>query len=139
MRKESDAETFNCIICKEDRQHYSIGVCDHRKVCNYCSLRSRSLYKDKKCPICTTKLDYVFIFENIEKPSYSEMEKNKDYYYQDDEFEENGIYYSTVSAKEEALHLKSFLCPIKACQDGAFDNLQTLSIHINKVHKRYYW
>ena len=139
MRKESDAETFNCIICKDDRAYYSIGVCEHRKVCNHCSLRSRILYKDKKCPICTTKLDHVYIFENIEKPSFLEMERNKEYYYQDDDFEENGVYYSTVSAKEEALMLKSFLCPIKSCQEGAFDNLQTLCTHLNKVHKRYFW
>jgi hypothetical protein len=139
MRKESDAETFNCIICKEDRDYYSIGVCEHRKVCNYCSLRSRILYKDRKCPICTTKLDYVFIFENLEKPSFAEMDKNKEYYYQDDDFEDNGIYYSTMSAKEEALQLKSYICPIKSCQDGAFDNLQTLCTHLNKIHKRYFW
>jgi hypothetical protein len=67
------------------------------------------------------------------------MDKNKEYYYQDDDFEDNGIYYSTMSAKEEALQLKSYICPIKSCQDGAFDNLQTLCTHLNKIHKRYFW
>ena len=139
MRKESDADHFNCIICKEDRHFYSVGSCDHRKVCLYCSLRSRILYKDKKCPICTTKLDNIFIFENLERPSLQEIESNKEYYYKDDEFEENGIYFGSVSAKEEALQLKSYICPIRSCQDSVFENLQTLCTHLNKVHKRYYW
>jgi hypothetical protein len=139
MRKESDAEFFNCIICKEDRRFYSMGICEHRKVCNYCCLRSRSLYKDKKCPICTTKLDYVFIFESTEKPSFLEIDYSKQYLYEDDEFSENGIYYSSMNAKEAALQLKSFICPIKSCQEGAFENIQTLSLHLTKIHKRQYW
>lgn len=139
MRKKSDIDSFNCIICKEDRNYFSLGICDHRKVCNYCSLRSRILYKDKKCPICTTKLEEIFIFEWNEDPIYSEELKNKDDFYKDDGFKDNGIYYASISAHEEALKLKSFICPIKSCQDGAYDNLQTLCTHLNKVHKRYYW
>jgi hypothetical protein len=139
MRKESDSEYFNCIICHEHRNFYSMGVCEHRKICNYCCLKSRSLYKDKKCPICNTKLENVFIFDIHEKPSYSEMEASKQYYYEDDEFTQNGIYYSSMEAKEEALKLKSFICPIKSCNEGAFDNLQTLCTHLTKVHKRLYW
>jgi len=139
MRKVSDSGVFNCIICKEDRDYTSVGICDHKGVCIYCSLRSRILYKDKKCPICTTKLDYVFIIEVDDKSPIVELENNKEYFYKDDDFDENGVYFATVSAKEEALTLKSFICPIRACQEAAFDNLQTLSTHLNKVHKRYYW
>ena len=139
MRKESDSEIFNCIICKEDRHYFSIGNCDHRKVCNYCSLRSRILYKDKKCPICTSKLEEIFIFDSNEHPFYSDIEKNKEDYYKDDDFIDNGIYYSSILALEEAIKLKSYICPINSCPDKAFDNLQTLCIHLNKLHKRYYW
>ncbi len=139
MRKESDTNIFNCIICKEDRLFYALGSCEHRGVCIYCSLRSRILYKDKKCPVCTTKLDIVYIFEISERLSFSEAENNKDFYLPDDDFDSNGIYYATVTAKEEALKLKSFICPIKSCSEAVFDNLQTLSTHLNKVHKRYFW
>lgn len=139
MRKESDSGVFNCIICKEDRDYLSVGSCYHRGVCIYCSLRSRILYNDKKCPICATKLDYVFVMEVDDKSLISELEENKEYFYKDDEYDENGIYFVTVSAKEEALNLKSFICPIRACQDSAFNNLQTLCTHLNQVHKRYYW
>lgn len=139
MRKESDADVFNCIICKDDGHFYSVGSCEHKKVCIYCSLRSRILYKDKKCPICTTKLDYVCIFEKEEQPSIQEISKNLEYYYKDDDFEESGIYFGSMTAKEESLKLKSYICPIKSCTEGAFDNLQTLCTHLNKIHKRYYW
>jgi hypothetical protein len=139
MRKESDAEYFNCIICKEDRNFCSIGVCEHRKVCMYCALRSRILYKDKKCPICTSKLENIFIIENLDKSSFTQLNKNRDNQYEDDYVDINGIYYTTMSAKEESLQLKSFICPIKSCNEDAFDNLQQLCNHLNKIHKKHFW
>jgi hypothetical protein len=84
MRKESDPTILNCIICKEDRQYYAFGSCEHRKVCNFCAMRSRMLYKDHKCPLCSTKLDTVFIFETSERPSYESVFKEKDDLYPDD-------------------------------------------------------
>jgi hypothetical protein len=84
MRKESDPTYLNCIICKEDRYFYSFGSCEHRKVCNMCAMRSRMLYKDFKCPLCSTKLDVVFIFELGENPSYESVLKEKDDLYPDD-------------------------------------------------------
>ena len=138
MRKESEL-IFNCIICKEDRDYYSFGSCEHKGVCNFCSMRSRILYKDIKCPICTTKLEEVYIAEISESTDFAQMEKNKEDMYPDEDVKENGIYYSTMGSKEEALKLKNFACPIKNCQDGVFDNLQTLMTHLTKVHKRFYW
>lgn len=86
MRKESDSNIFTCIICKEIKNIYSFGVCEHRSVCSICCLRSRLLYNDKKCPICTTKLDTVFIFEINEKPSFKEAEQQKKYLYEDSNY-----------------------------------------------------
>ena len=85
MRKESDNYNhFNCVICKEDRIYYSFGSCEHRKICNYCSMRSRMLYKDLKCPLCSTKLDNVFIFEFSDKPTYEQVYNHRDDYYPDE-------------------------------------------------------
>lgn len=89
MRKQSDSTIFNCVICKEDRDFFSMGQCEHRGVCNYCSMKSRTLYKDMRCPICTTKLDFVYILENGDKTSFAELNGQKDYYYVDDDFKAN--------------------------------------------------
>lgn len=139
MRKESDSGVFNCIICKEDRQYYCFGKCEHRGVCNFCCMRLRILYNDKKCPLCSEKLDYVFIFEIEDRPSFKETDADKETMYTDSKFEENGIYYGAISAKEEALKLQNFICPIKGCKNGVFENLQVLTNHLSQIHKRFYW
>ena len=139
MRKESDTNPFvNCLICKEDKQFVSIGSCDHHKVCLYCTMKSRLLYDEKKCPICNTHLDYVYILDFKDLTNFKELDKNKDQYYEDDDFNKSGIYYTEIEAKEIALQLRGFNCPIKSCKSEAFENLQSLSTHLNKVHKRYY-
>lgn len=53
-------------------------------------------------------------------------------------FQQCGVFYTTISAQEQALKLKNFVCPIKSCQEICFENLQTLIIHLNKTHKRFY-
>jgi hypothetical protein len=89
MRKESDSNIFTCVICKETRDFYGFGICEHRGVCSICCLRSRLLYNDKKCPICTTKLDITFIYETNEEPSFKEAEAQKAYMYEDGNFKVN--------------------------------------------------
>lgn len=139
MRKESDAKPLvNCLICKEDKQFVSIGSCDHHKVCLYCTMKSRLLYDEKKCPICNAYLDYVYILDFKELKTFKELDKNKEQYYEDDDFNKSGIYYTEIEAKEIALQLRGFNCPVKSCKSEAFENLSSLSTHLNKVHKRYY-
>lgn len=86
MRKESDSIIFTCVICKEEKDFYSMGQCEHKGVCDYCCMKSRMLYKDMRCPICTTKLDYVFILEREDKTPFAELAKEKDLFYIDDDF-----------------------------------------------------
>ena len=138
MRKDSDSSIFNCVICKEDREYYSKGQCEHTKVCNYCSMKSRMLYKDIRCPICTKKLEFIFILEKLEKIPYKELINQIDDFYTDDDFDTIGIYYTTISAQEEALKLKSFVCPIKSCEEKCYENLDNLSKHLKDLHKRFY-
>jgi hypothetical protein len=102
-------------------------------------MRSRILYKDYKCPLCSTKLDNVLIYEFPEKPSYDSLSNFKDDLYPDDDVKENGIYYGSISAQEEALLLKNYICPSRGCNNGVFENQQLLNNHLGKVHKRSYW
>ncbi len=142
MRKEStssqNSPTFNCLICKEDRKYVSIGICNHRRVCLYCIMRARLFYDEKKCSMCNTNLEEIFIVDFSNKITYDELIKGKSYYYEDDEFDKCQIYYTEMEAKEEALKLRGFNCPIKNCKSETFENLENLIEHLNKVNRRFY-
>ena len=132
-RKESETRGYTCLICKEDRKFASIGSCDHKNVCLFCCMRLRILYHDMKCSVCNTKLDYVFISEidNNTFPLFDSLDKNKDEFYKDELFSSNGIYYESFTAKEEALKLRNFICPIKTCKSNAFETQQNLTKKIS--------
>ena len=40
-------------------QVVSIGKCNHKSVCERCSLRLVMLYDDARCPLCKAALDQV--------------------------------------------------------------------------------
>jgi len=103
-------------------------------------MRLRILYDDTKCSVCNTKLNYVFICEidNNNFPLFKDLDSNKDDFYKDEQFSTNGIYYESFSAKEQALKLRNFICPIKSCKSSAFDTLQNLINHLSYTHKRSY-
>ena len=48
-------ERAACIICCEPLLAVAVGACGHTEVCAACSLRSRTLYRDLKCPLCKTE------------------------------------------------------------------------------------
>ena len=142
MRKEStssqNAPTFTCVICSKEKELVSVGECDHRRVCSFCAMKSRLHYDYQKCPICLQTLDLIFIVEFSDKTPYKILVTKKDEFYEDEEFEKCKIYYTTIEGKEEALKLRGFNCPIKSCHSESFENLNSLTEHLNKVHKRFY-
>ena len=74
-----------------------------------------------------------------QKSAFQQLERERETIVKDDDFKENGIYYTSYSIKEESLKLRNFICPISNCADGSFETLKNLINHITKVHKRYYW
>jgi hypothetical protein len=142
MRKEStssqNAPTFTCVVCSKDSELVAVGSCDHRRVCSYCAMKSRLHYDYKKCPICLKILDLIFICEFTDKTPFVNLVKKKDEFYEDEEFDKCQIYYTTIEGKEEALQLRGFNCPLRSCKAETFENMSSLSEHLNKVHKRYY-
>ena len=113
MRKESNSsqncQYFTCVVCSKENELVAVGSCDHRRVCSYCSMKSRLHYDYKKCPICLKILDLVFICEFTDKTPFENLCKKKDEFYEDEEFDKCQIYYTTIEAKEEALKLRGFL------------------------------
>ena len=142
MRKEStssqNAQTFTCVVCSKEKELVSVGECEHRGVCSYCAMKSRLHYDYKKCPICLKILEIIFICEFTDKTPFKTLIKKKDQFYEDEEFEKCGIYYTTIEGKEEALQLRGYNCPIRNCHSETFENITSLSEHLNKDHQRYY-
>ena len=142
MIKESTSSqnslTFTCIICGQEKELVCVGECNHRGVCSYCAMKSRLHYDYKKCPICLKILDIIFIVDIIDKTPYKALISKKDEFFEDEEFEKCQIYYTTMEGKEEALNLRGFNCPIKNCHSESFENLNSLSEHLNETHQRFY-
>ena len=95
------------------------------------------LLDEMRCPICLKILDLVFICEFTDKTPFVNLVKKKDEFYEDEEFDKCQIYYTTIEGKEEALQLRGFNCPLRSCKSETFENMSSLSEHLNKVHKRY--
>ena len=138
LASSQNASNFICIICGKEKELVSVGICDHRSVCSFCAMKSRLLYDYKKCPICLKILDEIYICEFNDKTPYQTLITKKDEFYKDEEFEKCGIYYTTKEGKEEALNLRGFNCPIRNCHSESFENINSLSEHLNKVHKCFY-
>ena len=142
MRKESNSSQnspyFTCVVCSKENELVAVGSCDHRRVCSYCSMKSRLHYDYRKCPICLKILDLIFICDFTDKTPFENLCKRKDEFYEDEEFDKCQIYYTTIEGKEEALKLRGFNCPLRSCKADTFENMNSLSEHLSKIHKRYY-
>ena len=130
--------SFTCIICGNEEELVSIGECNHTRVCFFCAMKSRLHYDYKKCPVCLKFLDIIFICEITNIIPYEILIKKKENFYEDEEFDKYGIYYTTKEGKQKALKLRGFNCPIKNCHKKDFDNINKLSTHLKKYHKSFY-
>ena len=54
----------HCILCLNEIKFFALGECDHKNVCNTCSLRMRLILEDEQCPICKADLDEIVISDD---------------------------------------------------------------------------
>ena len=139
IKKSSDEIT--CVICGEKLSFYSIGKCNHKEICYYCTIKNREFYDDIKCPLCNTNLSLVFICPISEIKPFEELSKDLSSYYQiDEENSKNlGIYYTDITAYEAAIQLNIYKCPMEYCtKTEAFDTYEELANHLLLNHQRFY-
>jgi hypothetical protein len=136
-RKHSEDEN-QCLVCSHSQKYFTVSECNHAKVCLICSYKSRTVYSDNKCPFCA-KINLEVIAFEYEKGMEVDFSKiNKSDCYKDQNYEKNGILYIDINAKEEILEKTSFKCPIANCSKSLFEDFNSLSLHLNKEHRRYY-
>ncbi|KAI3980823.1 hypothetical protein MKX01_025388 [Papaver californicum] len=51
----------SCAVCAESLEWVAYGPCGHREVCSTCVSRLRFICEDRKCCICKTESDVVFV------------------------------------------------------------------------------
>ena len=133
--QENDSQ---CVICGEKIEYYSIGQCNHREICYYCTLKNRTFYNDKKCPLCNTNLEIVFISPKSEIYSFEELSKKElSSYYKDNDSDEIGVYYTDITSLETSLQLKLYKCPIDYCvKEEPFNSYEDLVQHLKDNHQK---
>nr|XP_004295579.2 PREDICTED: E3 ubiquitin-protein ligase hel2-like [Fragaria vesca subsp. vesca] len=50
-----------CAVCVEALEWVAYGVCGHKEVCSICVARLRFICQDRRCCVCKTESDYVFV------------------------------------------------------------------------------
>ncbi len=112
--------------------YFALGPCNHRDLCDKCSLRMRECYKDNSCPLCKNAIEHVIYTRDTSK-KYEEYDTKQMWY---DEllkahFEDEAHYTKTLT-------LWDFVCP--ECQDrkSKFNGLFALQKHIKTAHQLYY-
>ena len=140
MEDIKDESNSQCVICGEKMEYYSIGQCNHKEICYYCTLKNRTFYNDKKCPLCNQTLDIVYISPKTETKSYEELSKEDlSSYYKDNESNETGVFYIDISALEAAMQLKAYKCPINYCtKEEPFETYDDLLHHLIENHQKFY-
>ncbi|KAK9266707.1 hypothetical protein L1049_007360 [Liquidambar formosana] len=51
----------SCAVCAETLEWVAYGPCGHRDVCSTCVVRLRFICDDRRCCICKTESNVVFV------------------------------------------------------------------------------
>jgi hypothetical protein len=127
-----DVDAVYCLTCCEPIAYFALGPCNHRDLCDKCSLRMRECYKDNSCPLCKNAIDQV-IYTRDENKKYEEYEVKQMWY--DDLLK---AYFEDEAHYTKTLTLWDFVCPVCRDQKSKFNGLFALQKHIKTAHQLYY-
>ena len=132
--KVLDAE--HCILCFNELKFFALGQCDHKNVCNTCSLRLRLILEDEQCPICKADLDEIVITEDKDLTWGVFTKKLKRRCEEDPE--DDTVYFHNDAAKESSLALRNLTCIIHNCphSNKQFPNVASLQRHLESNHDK---
>ena len=138
---KNNSEESICIICGDKLSFYSIGKCNHKEICYYCSIKNRLFYDDTKCPLCNTNLSLIFICPISEKKSFIDLSKEdlSSYYKWEEDSKDLGIYFTDITSYETALQLNAYKCPIEYCtKNDNFETFEELKNHLFLNHQKFF-
>lgn len=140
----------SCAVCAESLEWVAYGACGHREVCSTCVSRLRLICEDRRCCICKTELDVVFVTKALGDytttisdfslfPSNSTEGKNGSYWYHEDTvaYFDDFDHYKMVKAM---CRLSCSVCDDNIDPDASkrkpkFRNIDQLKHHLAHRHK----
>ena len=98
----------SCAVCADPLEWVAYGACGHKDVCSTCVARLRFLCDDRRCCICKTESDVVFVTKAMgdytkvvkDLPSKAKEGRCGSYWYQEDTqaFFDDVDHYKTIKA-----------------------------------------
>jgi hypothetical protein len=130
LADDSDAEY--CLTCCEPVRYFALGPCNHRDLCDTCSLRMRECYKDHTCPLCKHAIEHVIYTRDTTK-KYEEYDAAQLWY---DELLQ--AYFEDEAHYTRVLQLWDFACPVCPAGKSTFPSLLKLQKHVTSAHQLHY-
>lgn len=127
-----DSDAVYCLTCCEPIVFFALGPCNHRDLCDTCSLRMRECYKDNSCPLCKNSIEQVVYTRDTSK-KYEEYDVKQMWY--DDLLK---AYFEDEAHYTKTLTLWDFVCPVCPDHKSKFNGLFALQKHIKTAHQLYY-
>ncbi|CAN1292854.1 E3 ubiquitin-protein ligase hel2 [Linum perenne] len=134
----------SCAVCADTLEWVSYGACGHRDVCSTCVARLRFIIQDRRCCICKTESDVVFVTKALGDytrmindfsvlPSEPREGRVGSYWYHEDTqaFFDDAEHYKMVKAM---CRLSCSVCD-KAEGRSKFRNIEHLKGHLFHKHK----
>ncbi|OVA16675.1 zinc finger protein [Macleaya cordata] len=143
----------SCAVCAETLEWVAYGPCGHREVCSTCVSRLRFICEDRRCCICKTESDVVFVTKALGDytkvisdfsvfPSDATEGKVGNYWYHEDmrAYFDDSDHYKMIKAM---CRLSCSVCDKMEDQGGQdgpkrkakFRNIEQLKSHLYHRHK----
>ncbi|PIA60805.1 hypothetical protein AQUCO_00300375v1 [Aquilegia coerulea] len=143
----------SCAVCAETLEWVAYGPCGHREVCSTCVSRLRFICEDRRCCICKTESDVVFVTKALGDYTTTISDfsvfrsnaiegKNGSYWYHED----TGAYFDDVDHYKMIKAMCRLSCSVcdkaedQGVKDGSKKNLkfkrtEQLKTHLLHVHR----
>ncbi|CAI0425017.1 unnamed protein product [Linum tenue] len=141
----------SCAVCADTLEWVAYGACGHREVCSTCVVRLRFICEDRRCCICKTESDVVFVTKALGDytrminnfavlPSEPREGRNGSYWYHEDTqtFFDDLDHYKMIKAM---CRLSCSVCDnMEETNDGTkrrsgYRNIEQLKGHLFHKHK----
>ncbi|GMI85845.1 hypothetical protein like AT3G62240 [Hibiscus trionum] len=142
----------SCAVCAENLEWVAYGACGHQDVCSKCIARLRLICNDRRCCICKTESNVIFVTKALGDytkkindfsvfPSHAREGRAGSYWYHEDTltFFDDVDHYKAIKAM---CRLSCNLCDKMEDQSrdglkrrGKFRNIEHLKGHLFQMHR----
>ncbi|PRQ29180.1 putative transcription factor C2H2 family [Rosa chinensis] len=134
-----------CAVCADTLEWVAYGACGHKEVCSTCVARLRFICEDRRCCICKTESNVVFVTKALgdytkmvrDLPSKAREGRCGSYWYHEDTqaFFDDADHYKMIKA---VCNLSCSECDkMEEKSTIRFRNIEQLKLHLFHQHRLY--